>query len=85
MCVELSKFTRETEAGKESFQKTNSMNSFLHLSSAMRSLAVELLRISNDLRMMASGPVAGFNEVILPEVEPGSSLCGKVNPSIRNA
>ena len=49
----------------------------------MRSLAVELLRISNDLRMMASGPVAGFNELILPEVEPGSSIMpGKVNPSI---
>ena len=84
MCTELSKiYGLEFRPAKNLFQKTNSMNSFLHLSSALRSLAIELLRISNDLRSMASGPNAGFNELVLPEVEPGSSIMpGKVNPSI---
>lgn len=84
MCSALSKvYGLKLKPAKNLFQKTNSMNSFLLLSSSLRSLAVELLRISNDLRIMASGPVAGFNELVLPEVEPGSSIMpGKVNPSI---
>ena len=64
------------------FETTHSMAAFLCASSALRSLAVELIRICNDLRLMASGPDAGFNEIRLPEVEPGSSIMpGKVNPS----
>lgn len=65
------------------FESSHSLAPFLTVSSAMRSLAVELLRICDDLRRMASGPVAGLNEVRLPEVEPGSSIMpGKVNPSV---
>ena len=65
------------------FETTHSMAAFLCASSALRSLAVELIRICNDLRLMASGPDAGFNEIRLPEVEPGSSIMpGKVNPSV---
>ncbi len=52
-------------------------------SSALRLLAIELTRICNDLRLLASGPTTGFAEIVLPAVQPGSSIMpGKVNPSI---
>lgn len=85
MCEQLEILCGEKglKSAENKFETTHSMAAFLALSSALRGLAVELLRISNDLRMMASGPVAGLNEIILPEVEPGSSIMpGKVNPSI---
>jgi len=51
--------------------------------SAQRMLALEIIRITNDLRLMASGPITGLAEVILPAVQPGSSIMpGKVNPAI---
>jgi len=54
-----------------------------NLSSALRNLAVELGRVSNDIRLMASGPVAGFAELGIPAVHAGSSIMpGKVNPSL---
>ncbi len=50
-------------------------------SSALRNLALELIRISNDLRLLASGPNTGFAEIELPALQPGSSIMpGKVNP-----
>jgi aspartate ammonia-lyase len=56
---------------------------FLHLSSTLRILAQTLIRIGNDFRLLSSGPKAGFAEIILPEVQAGSSIMpGKVNPSI---
>lgn len=65
------------------FENNHSMASFLNVSAALRGLATELLRICNDLRLMASGPDAGLKEIELPEVEPGSSIMpGKVNPSV---
>jgi aspartate ammonia-lyase len=52
-------------------------------SAALRSFAVELGRIANDLRLLASGPATGLDEIRLPTVQPGSSIMpGKVNPSI---
>jgi aspartate ammonia-lyase len=52
-------------------------------SAALRALAGELGRISNDLRLMASGPATGLDEIRLPAVQPGSSIMpGKVNPSL---
>ncbi|MCS7273411.1 MAG: aspartate ammonia-lyase [Fimbriimonadales bacterium] len=51
--------------------------------SALRTLALELTRIVNDLRLLASGPLTGLAEINLPAVQPGSSIMpGKVNPSI---
>jgi aspartate ammonia-lyase len=48
----------------------------------LRTLALELLRISNDLRLMSSGPATGLDEIRVPEIQPGSSIMpGKVNPS----
>lgn len=52
-------------------------------SSALKLLALELTRICNDLRLLASGPTTGFAEIVLPAVQPGSSIMpGKVNPSM---
>jgi len=64
----------------ESMQNTAD---FLHISASLRTLAINLCRIANDLRLLASGPMTGLNEVILPAVQPGSSIMpGKVNPSM---
>ncbi len=50
-------------------------------SGALRNLAYELIRIANDLRLLCSGPQTGFGEIVLPAVQPGSSIMpGKVNP-----
>jgi aspartate ammonia-lyase len=55
----------------------------LDYSAALRAFAVELGRIANDLRLLASGPVTGLDEIRLPAVQPGSSIMpGKVNPAI---
>ena len=52
-------------------------------SSALRNLALELIKMVNDLRLMASGPLAGFSEIIIPAIHAGSSIMpGKVNPSL---
>ena len=51
------------------------------ISGALRTLALEIIRISNDLRLLSSGPNTGFNEIGLPGLQPGSSIMpGKVNP-----
>jgi aspartate ammonia-lyase len=51
------------------------------VSGALRGLAVEVVRITNDLRLLSSGPNTGFNEIHLPSLQPGSSIMpGKVNP-----
>ena len=54
-----------------------------NISSSLRNLALELGRISNDIRLMASGPFAGLSEIVIPAVHAGSSIMpGKVNPSL---
>jgi aspartate ammonia-lyase len=51
------------------------------VSGALRGLALEVIRIANDLRLLASGPNTGFNEIALPSLQPGSSIMpGKINP-----
>jgi aspartate ammonia-lyase len=58
-----------------------SMYDVQQLSSALRDLALELTRIANDMRLLASGPRTGLGEIVLPPVQPGSSIMpGKVNP-----
>lgn len=58
-----------------------SMTDLQHLSNAIRACALELTRISNDMRLMASGPRTGLAEIMLTPVQPGSSIMpGKVNP-----
>ncbi len=70
----------------DGFEMTQDMNDFVTLSSSLKRYAVTLGRIANDLRILVSGPKAGIAEVVLPEVEPGSSIMpGKVNPSVPEA
>ena len=65
------------------FRVTQSMGDVVAYSGAMRRLAVELSKVASDLRLLASGPRAGIAEIVLPAVQPGSSIMpGKVNPSI---
>jgi aspartate ammonia-lyase len=63
------------------FEAMQSLRPFVELSNSVRNLAQDLIRISNDLRLLASGPTTGFFELSLPAVQPGSSIMpGKVNP-----
>ena len=58
-----------------------SCGTMAEVSAALRGLALEVIRIANDLRLMASGPNTGFNEIALPSLQPGSSIMpGKINP-----
>jgi aspartate ammonia-lyase len=60
-----------------------SMSDLVDFSGSLRDLSVDLTKIANDLRLMSSGPVTGIGEIILPPVQPGSSIMpGKVNPVI---
>jgi len=64
------------------FTVQGSHDALVHLSGAMRTLAVSLYKIANDIRLMSCGPRAGFAELLIPENEPGSSIMpGKVNPT----
>jgi len=81
---DMSKF--DVSMAKDSFETTQNMNDFLRLSGALRCYATTLNRICNDLRLLSSGPKTGFAEMILPAVEPGSSIMpGKINPSVPEA
>ena len=65
------------------FRVTQSMGDIVAVSGAVRRLAVETGKIAGDLRLLASGPRAGLGEIVLPAVQPGSSIMpGKVNPSV---
>lgn len=65
------------------FEGISSQDSSVELSGQLKTLACTLMKISNDLRLMNSGPLAGFGEIELPALQPGSSIMpGKVNPVI---
>ncbi|NDC25938.1 MAG: aspartate ammonia-lyase, partial [Proteobacteria bacterium] len=65
------------------FEAQATKDGCLEMSGALRSLSVSFTKIANDIRWMACGPRAGFSELFLPEVQPGSSIMpGKVNPVI---
>lgn len=62
---------------------TQNVDALVEVSSALKGLALSLIKMTNDLRLMASGPRAGLGEVHLPALQPGSSIMpGKVNPVI---
>src|SRR5262249_19903999 len=64
------------------FAVQGSHDDLIALSGTLRTLAVSLYKIANDLRLMSCGPGAGFAELVIPENEPGSSIMpGKVNPT----
>jgi fumarate hydratase class II len=63
------------------FESMQSMADMADFSAALRTLAITLVRIANDLRLLSSGPATGLDEIRLPAVQPGSSIMpGKVNP-----
>ena len=65
------------------FQAQSTLDGVVLASGVLRTIAVSLTKIGNDVRWMGSGPRAGFGEISLPEVQPGSSIMpGKVNPVI---
>ena len=68
------------------FSAQGSQDTAVELSGVLKSLAVSLLKIANDLRLLASGPKCGLGEINLPSLQPGSSIMpGKVNPVIPEA
>jgi fumarate hydratase class II len=68
------------------FEGISSQDTSVELSGQLKTLACSLMKISNDLRLMNSGPLAGFGEIELPVLQPGSSIMpGKVNPVIPEA
>lgn len=82
VCAELVVLTGETlRPAADLSAQMQSMADVAHTSGAIRGLALELIRIANDLRLLASGPRTGLGEILLPAVQPGSSIMpGKVNP-----
>jgi aspartate ammonia-lyase len=66
---------------RDSFEGLQSRSQLAAYSGSLRELALELIRIANDLRLLGSGPTTGLAEIQLPAVQPGSSIMpGKVNP-----
>jgi aspartate ammonia-lyase len=84
---ELSLLTGETyESVENGIEATQFLTDLAEMSSALKLLALDVQKICNDLRLLASGPNTGFGEIELPAAEPGSSIMpGKVNPSICEA
>lgn len=65
------------------FQAQSTIDAIIETSGVLRTIAISLMKIADDIRWMASGPRAGLGELLLPEVQPGSSIMpGKVNPVI---
>ena len=82
--TELSKISKLKLTPQKNMQHSlQSRFAVTNTSSALKNFAIELGRISNDIRLMASGPVAGLSEIGIPAVHAGSSIMpGKVNPSL---
>jgi aspartate ammonia-lyase len=77
------KGTAEVREGKDRIQLMQSMGDVAAFSSQVKVLALDMSKIASDLRLMASGPRTGLDEIRLPAVQPGSSIMpGKVNPSV---
>ena len=71
---------------KDLMAASSDMGDFVTFSGTLRRLAIKLSKLSNDLRLLSSGPRTGLNEINLPAVQPGSSIMpGKVNPVIPEA
>ena len=80
---ELKKLTgvQELSEAENHFEAQAARDALVEFSGAMRTIAVSLYKIANDIRLMGSGPLTGFGEIQLPDLQPGSSIMpGKVNP-----
>ena len=73
----------DVRVGQDRVQLMQSMGDIATFSGALRAYVLDLNKIANDIRLLASGPRTGLAEIVLPAVQPGSSIMpGKVNPSI---
>ena len=81
--AEIAKLTRlPFVSAPNKFAVQGAHDALVQLSGTFRTLAVSLYKIANDIRLLSSGPRAGFNELLIPENEPGSSIMpGKANPT----
>lgn len=71
------------QEAKNHFEAQSTQDSLVEASGALRTIAVSLMKIANDVRWLGSGPRCGLGEIVLPETQPGSSIMpGKVNPVI---
>ena len=86
-CGELRRLTGiEFEPNRNLFESMSAQDAAVELSGQLKVIAVSLMKIANDLRLMNSGPLAGLGEIALPALQPGSSIMpGKVNPVIPEA
>jgi fumarate hydratase class II len=84
---ELQELTRlPFEPSRNYFESMSTQDAAVELSGQLKTIAVSLMKIANDLRWMNSGPLAGLGEIALPALQPGSSIMpGKVNPVIPEA
>jgi fumarate hydratase class II len=82
MVAKLSEITGlQLETSGDLFERMQSLADVAAFSASLRTLAITLTRIANDLRLLSSGPNTGLNEIHLPAVQPGSSIMpGKINP-----
>ena len=81
---EISSYTKiEFQESSNHFASQANQDSPIEVSGALKTIAVSLSKIANDIRLMGTGPRCGLGELILPPVQPGSSIMpGKVNPVI---
>ncbi|HEY1724884.1 MAG TPA: class II fumarate hydratase [Steroidobacteraceae bacterium] len=86
-CVELRRLTGiGFEPNRNYFEAMSAQDAAVELSGQLKVIAVSVMKIANDLRLMNSGPLAGLGEIALPALQPGSSIMpGKVNPVIPEA
>jgi fumarate hydratase class II len=86
-CVELQRMTGIAfQPSGNYFEAMSAQDTAVELSGHLKVIAVSLMKIANDLRLMNSGPLAGLGEIALPALQPGSSIMpGKVNPVIPEA
>jgi fumarate hydratase, class II len=76
----------ELRTAKNSFEAQAARDGLVEASGALRTIAVSLTKIANDVRWMGSGPLTGLGEIQLPDLQPGSSIMpGKVNPVLPEA
>ncbi len=87
VCTQLQRLTGIPFAPSPNyFEALSTQDTAVELSGALKTLAVSLMKVANDLRWMNSGPLAGLAEIALPALQPGSSIMpGKVNPVIPEA
>lgn len=83
-CIYLSKWiSHEIKETDNHFQSQSTLDAVVAMSGVLKTLAISMMKISNDIRWLGSGPRAGLGEIELPAVQPGSSIMpGKVNPVI---